>query len=77
MGLLHAWILLTVCYNKLRIYSNALKSALRADKLLQSVNNSNVTLRELLDNLMVEILSQQTNEESWRQGCAQCKEVGH
>lgn len=56
-GLLHAWVLLTECYSKLQLFDEALLSATKADKLLNSINNSNVALRSRLDKLRLEILS--------------------
>lgn len=56
-GLLHAWYLLSKCLENLQLYNEAFEAALKVDKLLQSINNSNTTMRYLLDLLMIEILS--------------------
>lgn len=55
--MLHAWILLTHCYLKLHSYEKAVTAAARADKLLQTVNNAKIALRNSLDILYVEALS--------------------
>lgn len=55
-GLLHAWVLLTKCFTKLQLFDDALVSAAKADKLLNSINNSNVLLRSVLDKVRLEVL---------------------
>lgn len=62
-GLLHAWVLLTKCYSEMQLFNEALVSAGKADKLLNSINNSNSALRSILDKLRLEILSRSHNKE--------------
>lgn len=66
-GLLHAWVLLTKCYIKMQLFDEALFSATKADKLLNSVNNSNITLRNILDKLRLEVLSRSNDQKKLTQ----------
>lgn len=60
-GLLHAWVLLTNCYTRMQLFDEALVAAGKADRLLNSINNSNVALRNILDKLRLEVLSRSSD----------------
>lgn len=63
-GLMHAWVLLTKCYLTLKLFDEALFAAAKADKLLRSINDSNVALRCSLDKLRLEILSRSDEKDN-------------
>lgn len=60
-GLLHAWVLLTNCCTRMQLFDEALVAAAKGDRLLNSINNSNVALRNILDKLRLEILSRSSD----------------
>ncbi|KAJ8978706.1 hypothetical protein NQ317_015954 [Molorchus minor] len=64
-GLLHAWVLLAMVSLKLNLFEEASRSSLVADKLLQSIDYSNKTLKQMVDLISVEILSKTSVEEDW------------
>lgn len=73
-GLLHAWILLTDCYSKLRIYNEAVNSALKARKLILQVN-VNKALEKYLNVLYSEAVSHSNDIENLMEIIQICENV--
>lgn len=74
-GLLHAWVLLTDIYIKLNLCEEALESSLMARKLLESSNNSNKILKEILNVLEIKLLSKSSDEKDWKEALELYKKV--
>lgn len=48
----------------MQLFHEALNAAARADKLLNSINNSNMVLRNILDKMRLEVLSRSNELEN-------------
>lgn len=60
---MHAWVFQAQICLKLNYYEEAFQSMLKADKLLKSINYSNLPLLNIVNILKIELLSKSKKEE--------------
>lgn len=65
-GLLHAWVLLTKMYVKLCLFDEAQQAFSKGYKLIQSFGSGQTELKEILDQVSLQILAESSKEENWQ-----------
>lgn len=62
--------------HQLALYEDSLESLLKADKLYESTNSSNQSVRKIIDKLLPNVLSRSKERHDWNKVIELCLKVG-